>query len=111
MLMRKMKKTFVMALALSALPFDQASNITGAGASFPYPIYAKWASLYEKETGNKVNYQSIGSGGGQQQIIAKTIDFGASDDPMKAELLQQHQLFQYPAIIGGTVPVVNLPEI
>lgn len=111
MLMRKMKKTLVMALALSALPFAQASTITGAGASFPYPIYAKWASLYEKETGNKVNYQSIGSGGGQQQIIAKTIDFGASDDPMKAELLQQHQLFQFPAIIGGTVPVVNLPEI
>lgn len=111
MLMRKMKKTIVMALALSALPFAQASTITGAGASFPYPIYAKWASLYEKETGNKVNYQSIGSGGGQQQIIAKTIDFGASDDPMKAELLQQHQLFQFPAIIGGTVPVVNLPEI
>ena len=111
MLMRKMKKTLVMALALSALPFAQASTITGAGASFPYPIYAKWASLYEKETGNKVNYQSIGSGGGQQQIIAKTIDFGASDDPMKAELLQQHQLFQFPTIIGGTVPVVNLPEI
>lgn len=111
MLMRKMKKTLVMALALSALPFAQASTITGAGASFPYPIYAKWASLYEKETGNKVNYQSIGSGGGQQQIIAKTIDFGASDDPMKAELLQQHQLFQFPTIISGTVPVVNLPEI
>ena len=67
--------------------------------------------LYEKETGNKVNYQSIGSGGGQQQIIAKTVDFGASDDPMKSELLQQHQLVQFPAVIGGIVPVVNLPEI
>ncbi|PVX32397.1 phosphate ABC transporter substrate-binding protein (PhoT family) [Pasteurella langaaensis DSM 22999] len=111
MLMRKIKKTLVIALTLGALPFAQASSITGAGASFPYPIYAKWASLYEKETGNKVNYQSIGSGGGQQQIIAKTIDFGASDDPMNADLLQQHQLFQFPAIIGGTVPVVNLPEI
>ncbi|WP_243405833.1 phosphate ABC transporter substrate-binding protein PstS [Pasteurella langaaensis] len=109
--MRKIKKTLVIALTLGALPFAQASSITGAGASFPYPIYAKWASLYEKETGNKVNYQSIGSGGGQQQIIAKTIDFGASDDPMNADLLQQHQLFQFPAIIGGTVPVVNLPEI
>nr|WP_243728764.1 phosphate ABC transporter substrate-binding protein PstS [Mesocricetibacter intestinalis] len=88
-----------------------AETITGAGASFPYPIYAKWASLYEKETGNKVNYQSIGSGGGQQQIIAKTIDFGASDDPMKQDLLEQHQLLQFPAIIGGTVPVVNIPDI
>nr|WP_264148851.1 phosphate ABC transporter substrate-binding protein PstS [Mannheimia pernigra] len=90
---------------------SHAHTITGAGASFPYPIYAKWAALYEKETGNKVNYQSIGSGGGQQQIIAKTVDFGASDDPMKADLLQQHQLLQFPAIIGGTVLVVNLPGI
>ncbi|SQE31713.1 Phosphate-binding protein pstS precursor [Mannheimia haemolytica] len=68
-------------------------TITGAGASFPYPIYAKWAGLYEKETGNKVNYQSIGSGGGQQQIIAKTIDFGASDDPMKGENISRTQTF------------------
>src|SRR3546814_8860713 len=60
-----------------------AADITGAGASFPYPIYAKWAAKYHEETGNRVNYQSIGSGGGQQQIIAKTVDFGASDDPMK----------------------------
>lgn len=88
-----------------------AQTITGAGASFPYPIYAKWAGLYEKQTGNRVNYQSIGSGGGLQQIIAKTIDFGASDDPMKSELLEQHQLLQFPAVIGGTVPVVNIPEI
>ena len=88
-----------------------AQTINGAGASFPYPIYAKWASLYEAETGNKINYQSIGSGGGQQQIIAKTIDFGASDDPMKAELLDQHKLLQFPAIIGGTVPVVNIPDV
>ncbi len=112
MLMRTIKKTVILGTILSALPIvSQAYSITGAGASFPYPIYAKWASLYEKETGNKVNYQSIGSGGGQQQIIAKTIDFGASDDPMKADLLQQHQLLQFPAIIGGTVPVVNLPGI
>ncbi|MDU8925465.1 phosphate ABC transporter substrate-binding protein PstS [Pasteurellaceae bacterium LIM206] len=96
-------------LFCSAVVAGQA--VTGAGASFPYPIYAKWASQYEKETGNKVNYQSIGSGGGQQQIIAKTIDFGASDDPMKAELLAEHNLLQFPAIIGGTVPVVNLPGI
>lgn len=112
MLMRKTKKAILLgSLLASVAAFSQAHTITGAGASFPYPIYAKWASLYEKETGNKVNYQSIGSGGGQQQIIAQTVDFGASDDPMKADLLQQHQLVQFPAIIGGTVPVVNLPGI
>ena len=89
----------------------QAADITGAGASFPYPIYAKWAAKYQEVTGNRVNYQSIGSGGGQQQIIAKTVDFGASDDPMKAELLEQHKLFQFPAIIGGTVPVINVDGV
>ncbi|MCK3657720.1 phosphate ABC transporter substrate-binding protein [Pasteurellaceae bacterium Pebbles2] len=110
--MKTIAKTVALGTLLSAAPIlANAHSITGAGASFPYPIYAKWASLYEKETGNKVNYQSIGSGGGQQQIIAKTIDFGASDDPMKADLLTEHQLLQFPAIIGGTVPVVNLPEI
>lgn len=112
MLMRKTKKIMLLGtLFASVAAVSHAHTITGAGASFPYPIYAKWAALYEKETGNKVNYQSIGSGGGQQQIIAKTVDFGASDDPMKAELLQQHQLLQFPAIIGGTVLVVNLPGI
>ncbi|MGC7559464.1 phosphate ABC transporter substrate-binding protein PstS [Pasteurella sp. PK-2025] len=106
------KPAILLSLCLGVFTLSaNAETITGAGASFPYPIYAKWASLYEKETGNKVNYQSIGSGGGQQQIMAKTIDFGASDDPMKAELLAQHQLLQFPAIIGGTVPVINLPNI
>src|SRR3546814_5104236 len=66
-----------------------AADITGAGASFPYPIYAKWAAKYHEETGNRVNYQSIGSGGGQQQIIAKTVDFGASDDPMKGDAMEK----------------------
>jgi len=88
-----------------------AADITGAGASFPYPIYAKWADQYHKETGNRVNYQSIGSGGGQQQIIAKTVDFGASDDPMKADALEKNDLFQFPAIVGGTVPVINVDGI
>ena len=95
------------AVALTA----QAADITGAGASFPYPIYAKWAAKYQEETGNRVNYQSIGSGGGQQQIIAKTVDFGASDDPMKADKLSENNLFQFPAIVGGTVPVVNVDGI
>ncbi|SUB23669.1 phosphate-binding protein PstS [Avibacterium avium] len=109
---KSMLKIFtVLGISMSFLAVAKAQTITGAGASFPYPIYAKWASLYEKETGNRVNYQSIGSGGGQQQIISKTIDFGASDDPMKTSLLEKHQLLQFPAIIGGTVPVINLPEI
>ncbi|MBF0785946.1 phosphate ABC transporter substrate-binding protein PstS [Muribacter muris] len=114
MLVKTMKKLAVFGVGVIAvsLPLSlQAQTITGAGASFPYPIYAKWASLYEKETGNKVNYQSIGSGGGQQQIMAKTVDFGASDDPMKANLLDEHKLLQFPAIIGGTVPVINVPDI
>jgi phosphate transport system substrate-binding protein len=89
----------------------QAADNTGAGASFPYPIYAKWAAQYQQETGNRINYQSIGSGGGQQQIIAKTVDFGASDDPMKADALETNKLFQFPAIIGGTVPVINVAGI
>lgn len=88
-----------------------AADITGAGASFPYPIYAKWAAKYHEETGNRINYQSIGSGGGQQQIIAKTVDFGASDDPMKGDALDKNGLFQFPAIVGGTVPVVNVEGI
>lgn len=89
----------------------QALTVTGAGASFPYPIYAKWASQYHAQTGNKINYQSIGSGGGQQQIIARTVDFGASDDPMKADALEQNNLMQFPAVIGGTVPVINVDGI
>ena len=89
----------------------QAADVTGAGASFPYPIYAKWASDYKAATNNAVNYQSIGSGGGQQQIIAKTVDFGASDDPMKAADLEKNGLLQFPAVIGGTVAVVNIDGV
>lgn len=88
-----------------------AVDITGAGASFPYPAYAKWSAKYHEETGNRINYQSIGSGGGQQQIIAKTVDFGASDDPMKGADLEEHNLLQFPAIIGGTVPVINVAGV
>nr|WP_236620630.1 phosphate ABC transporter substrate-binding protein PstS [Basilea psittacipulmonis] len=88
-----------------------ASQLTGAGASFPFPIYAKWAKAYADETGVMVNYQSIGSGGGQQQIIAGTVDFGASDDPMNIQDIEKHHLFQFPAVIGGIVPVVNIEGI
>jgi len=105
-------KQLSVGVALSAAALSaQAIDITGAGASFPYPAYAKWAAKYQEETGNRINYQSIGSGGGQQQIIAKTVDFGASDDPMKAEDLEKNNLLQFPAIIGGVVPVVNINGI
>jgi len=89
----------------------QAIDITGAGASFPYPIYAKWADAYKKATGTGLNYQSIGSGGGIKQITAKTVDFGASDAPMKAEDLEKNGLVQFPAIMGGVVPVYNVKGI
>ena len=88
-----------------------AADITGAGATFPYPIYAKWADAYKKATGNGMNYQSIGSGGGIKQITAKTVDFGASDMPMKAEDLEKNGLVQFPAIMGGVVPVFKLQGI
>ncbi len=88
-----------------------AAEITGAGASFPAPIYAKWADGYQKATGNKLNYQSIGSGGGIKQINAKTVDFGASDMPLKVEDLEKGGLMQFPTVIGGVVPVVNLAGI
>jgi phosphate transport system substrate-binding protein len=88
-----------------------AADITGAGASFPAPIYAKWADTYQKETGNKLNYQSIGSGAGIKQINAKTVDFGASDMPLKPEVLAKDGLVQFPTVIGGVVPVINLPGV
>src|ERR1044071_6643082 len=88
-----------------------AIDITGAGATFPYPIYAKWADAYRKQTGVGLNYQSIGSGGGIKQITAKTVDFGASDMPMAPEDLQKNGLMQFPAVMGGVVPVYNITGI
>jgi phosphate transport system substrate-binding protein len=88
-----------------------AVDITGAGATFPYPIYAKWAEAYKAKTGNNLNYQSIGSGGGIRQIQNKTVDFGASDMPLKPEELEKSGLMQFPTVVGGDVPVVNLPGI
>jgi phosphate transport system substrate-binding protein len=88
-----------------------AMDISGAGATFPYPIYAKWADAYKKETGNGLNYQSIGSGGGIQQIKAKTVTFGASDLPLEVKDLDEAGLIQFPTVIGGVVPVLNLPGI
>ncbi|MFA5664660.1 phosphate ABC transporter substrate-binding protein PstS [Castellaniella sp.] len=98
-------------LFLLACPVAHAVDLTGAGASFPYPIYARWAAQYHKDTGHRVNYQSIGSGGGQQQIIAGTVDFGATDDPMPQDQLQKHELLQFPAVIGAIVPIVNLQGV
>jgi phosphate transport system substrate-binding protein len=88
-----------------------AADITGAGATFPFPIYSKWAEAYKAQTGIGLNYQSIGSGGGIKQIKAKTVDFGASDMPLKQEDLDKEDLVQFPAIIGGVVPVVNIEGI
>jgi phosphate transport system substrate-binding protein len=88
-----------------------AANITGAGATFPYPIYSKWADAYKAKTGVGLNYQSIGSGGGIKQIIAKTVDFGASDAPLEAAELEKNGLIQFPTVMGGVVPVVNIEGI
>lgn len=88
-----------------------AMTITGAGASFPQPIYAKWSADYHQKTGGQINYQSIGSSGGIKQIIAGTVDFGASDAPMTVEELNTNNLIQFPTVIGGVVPVVNIKGI
>ncbi|MEC5209694.1 phosphate transport system substrate-binding protein [Psychrobacter sp. PL15] len=96
----------------SSASSDQVSmNITGAGASFPQPIYAKWSADYNGATGGQVNYQSIGSSGGIKQIVAGTVDFGASDAPMTPEELTKEGLIQFPMVIGGVVPVVNIKGI
>ncbi len=88
-----------------------AQDITGAGATFPAPLYAKWAAEYNKSTGIKINYQSVGSGAGLRQIEAKTVDFGASDMPLKDEELKAKNLVQFPTVIGGVVPVINIKGI
>ena len=110
--MRKIMSLAITAgvLASSAMP-GLAADISGAGATFPYPIYAKWADAYRKETGVGLNYQSIGSGGGIKQILAKTVTFGATDMPLKGEQLAKDGLVQWPMVVGGNVPVVNLDGI
>jgi phosphate transport system substrate-binding protein len=96
-------------LCLSLSAFSQ--DVTGAGASFPAPLYSKWAAEYNKAQGQKVNYQSVGSGAGIKQIDAKTVDFGASDMPLKDEDLAQKNQMQFPTVIGGVVPVVNIAGV
>jgi phosphate transport system substrate-binding protein len=90
---------------------SQAAGITGAGATFPYPVYAKWAEAYKAQTGVEMNYQSIGSGGGIKQIQAKTVDFGATDAPMTPEEQEKNGLTQFPTVIGGVVPVINVNDV
>lgn len=106
-----LKQLVISIAAVSTLAFASASSatdITGAGATFPYPAYAKWAEAYKAKTGVNMNYQSIGSGGGIKQITAKTVDFGASDKPLTPEELDKAGLMQFPTIIGGVVPVINV---
>lgn len=109
-------RTSLMTLSLGAAMFAfgaaaHAQEVTGAGASFPAPLYSKWASDYNKATGVRINYQSVGSGAGRRQIEAKTVDFGASDAPLKDDELAKNGLLQFPTVIGGVVPVVNIKGI
>src|SRR3954464_2719487 len=111
-----MKFSLLRSVALPALLATTASlalaqDVTGAGATFPAPIYAKWADAYNKATGARINYQSVGSGAGIRQIKAKTVDFGASDMPLKDEELAKDGLVQFPTVIGGVVPVVNIAGV
>jgi phosphate transport system substrate-binding protein len=105
-----LKKALVIS-AISMAPVAFAADMTGAGATFPYPIYAKWAEAYKAKTGSNLNYQSIGSSGGIKQIKAKTVDFGATDNPVKFEDLEKDGMVQFPAIIGGVVPVMNVDGV
>ena len=105
-----LKKALVIS-AISFTPVAFAADMTGAGATFPYPIYAKWAEAYKAKTGSNLNYQSIGSSGGIKQIKAKTVDFGATDNPVKFEDLEKDGMVQFPAIIGGVVPVMNVDGV
>ncbi len=97
-------------LAATILP-AAAAEISGAGATFPYPVYAKWADTYKKETGVELNYQSIGSGGGIKQIENKTVTFGATDKPLDGAELEKFGLVQFPMLMGGIVPVVNIEGV
>src|SRR5271168_3297249 len=101
----------IAALVVGGVQTATAANISGAGATFPAPVYAKWAETYKAQTHNDLNYQAIGSGGGIKQINASTVDFGASDKPLKPDVLETGGLQQFPTVIGGVVPVMNIPGI
>jgi len=106
---KMVKKT--VAILTAGFIAASAANISGAGASFPAPVYFDWAYIYQKETGSQVNYQSIGSGGGIKQVSARTIDFGASDKPLKKRALDKKRLYQFPAVIGSIVAAYNIPGV
>src|ERR1700685_3197293 len=105
------KSIIAAAAMIGAITVACAADISGAGATFPFPIYAKWADSYKKDTGNGLNYQSIGSGAGVKQIKAKTVTFGATDAPLTAKDLDEAGLAQWPMVMGGIVPVVNLDGV
>jgi phosphate transport system substrate-binding protein len=105
------RSLFVSTLALALQGAALAQDVTGAGATFPAPVYAKWADAYNKATGVRINYQSVGSGAGIRQIKAKTVDFGATDMPLKDDELAKEGLVQFPMVIGGVVPVINVKGI
>ncbi|MBN2654172.1 MAG: phosphate ABC transporter substrate-binding protein PstS [Nitrospirae bacterium] len=107
----KILAALISCLIFYAVPSAASENLNGAGASFPAPVYQSWAYDYNKATGIRINYQSIGSGGGQRQIVNRTVDFGASDDPLKPEQLKKDNLIQFPAVIGGVVAVVNIAGV
>jgi len=108
----QLMKTLLAGAVLATVAWSaSAADISGAGATFPYPVYAKWADAYKKETGVGLNYQSIGSGGGIKQIKAKTVTFGASDAPLPGKELDEAGLAQFPMVMGGIVPVVNLEGV
>ena len=109
--LRKISQLLAVVFGAACAVAVQAADISGAGATFPYPIYSKWADAYKQQTGIGLNYQSIGSGGGIKQIKAKTVTFGASDMPLKPEDLKEAGLVQFPMIIGGVVPVVNVKGV
>jgi phosphate transport system substrate-binding protein len=112
MKMKRMLNSIVLGIsAMITVTGAMAADVTGAGATFPYPIYAKWAASYKAATGNGINYQSVGSGAGIKQIKARTVDFGASDMPLGAEELAAAGLMQFPAIMGGVVTVVNIEGV
>jgi phosphate transport system substrate-binding protein len=110
-MLRKLVAAVSAALALGAASQALAIDISGAGASFPNAVYTKWAEIYKFKTNNGLNYQSIGSGGGIRQIKAKTVDFGASDKPLTVEELNESGLYQFPTVVGGVVPIMNVPGV
>ncbi|RSZ59684.1 phosphate ABC transporter substrate-binding protein PstS [Massilia atriviolacea] len=111
MRMKQLLASIIVGVGALAAANSMAADMTGAGATFPYPVYAKWAEAYKKTTGNGMNYQSVGSGAGIKQIKAKTVDFGASDKPLPVDELDAAGLMQFPAIMGGVVTIVNLDGI